>query len=89
MDSSRGRSNPVSTNHRDESYSVADYEIRGPAPGNRAARFAIGPLDVYSRPAATFFMPASSFLISSGDSCGRSMLIVSLLSSAVSGNGGR
>ena len=31
---------------------------------------------------------ASSFLISSGDSCGRSTLIVSLFSLAVSANGG-
>ncbi len=38
--------------------------------------------------AATFFMPSSSFLISSGDNCGRSILIVSLLNFAVSGNGG-
>ena len=34
------------------------------------------------------FIAASSFLMSAGDSCGRSTLIVSLLSLAVSGNGG-
>jgi hypothetical protein len=33
-------------------------------------------------------MPASNFFISSCDNCGRSMLIVSLLNFAVSGNGG-
>ncbi len=37
---------------------------------------------------AADFMPSSSFLMSSGDNCGRSTLIVSLLSLAVSGNGG-
>ena len=37
---------------------------------------------------AAFCMPASSFLMSSGDSFGRSTLIVSLLNLAVSGNGG-
>ena len=38
---------------------------------------------------AACFMASSSFLISSGGSCGRSTLIVSLSSLAVSGNGGR
>jgi formate C-acetyltransferase len=42
----------------------------------------------YSRPASTFFIAASNFLISSGDNSGRSTVIVSLLSLAVSGNGG-
>ncbi len=38
---------------------------------------------------AAFFMASSSFLMSAGDSCGRSSLMVSWLSFAVSGNGGR
>ncbi len=55
----------------------------------RAARVFHEYPGAYSRPRATFFMPSSSFLISSGDNCGRSILIVSLLNFAVSGNGGR
>ena len=43
----------------------------------------------YWMPRAAFFMPSSNFLMSSGDNCGRSILIVSLLNFAVSGNGGR
>jgi len=42
----------------------------------------------YSRPASTFFIASSNFLMSAGDNCGRSTVIVSLLSLAVSGNGG-
>ena len=38
--------------------------------------------------ALLFRMAASSFLMSSGDNCGRSILIVSLLNFAVRGNGG-
>jgi hypothetical protein len=43
----------------------------------------------YSRPRAAFCMPSSNFFLSSGDNCGRSILTVSLLNLAVSGNGGR
>ena len=43
----------------------------------------------YSMPRAACFMPSFNFLMSSGDNCGRSILIVSLLNWAVSGNGGR
>ena len=38
-------------------------------------------------PRAAFCMPSCNFLMSSGDKCGRSILIVSLLNLAVSGNG--
>jgi hypothetical protein len=47
------------------------------------------PKRYYWMPSAAFFIPASSFLMSSGDNCGRSILIVSLLNFAVSGKGGR
>jgi len=55
----------------------------------RAKRTDCNSSRIYSRPAATFFIPSLSFSISSGDNCGRSILIVSLLNSAVNGNGGR
>jgi hypothetical protein len=51
----------------------------------RPARFTTGKIYFAS---AAFAMPSSSFLMSSGDSCGRFTGIVSLLSLAVSGNGG-
>jgi hypothetical protein len=40
-------------------------------------------------PRAALFIASSIVFLSSGDSCGRSILIVSLLNFAVSGNGGR
>jgi hypothetical protein len=49
---------------------------RGPARGTAQSRFAFS------------VIAASSFAMSAGESCGRSTLIVSLLSLAVSANGG-
>ena len=43
---------------------------------------------VHSRPASIFFKASSNFLMSAGDNCGRSTLMVTLLSVAVNGNGG-
>jgi hypothetical protein len=76
----RGRDDPARRRTRGQS--------RAAPPGVCGPRIS-QPKRRHSMPRAAFFMPSSSFFTSSGDNCGRSILIVSLLNFAVSGNGGR